>query len=42
MTKSAYPRRITIDRASKATRGANFGVVERDGLYIPGIGLVSR
>lgn len=42
MTKSATTRRIILDRASKATLGAAFGVYERDGLILPGASLVSR
>ena len=42
MTKSSLSRRITLDRASSATRGANFGIVEKVGLYLPGAGLADR
>ncbi len=42
MTKSAFSRRIPLDRASRATLGATFGVVERIGLYLPGASLSSR
>lgn len=40
MTKLS--RRIELGRASSATRGANFGIVEKVGLYLPGIGLLGR
>lgn len=42
MTKANLSRRLPLDRASRATLGANFGVVERIGLHIPGVSLSSR
>lgn len=35
-------RRIALGHASRTTRGSNFGIVERIGLYVPGAGLLDR
>lgn len=42
MTKRNQSRRIDLGRASRVTRGATFGVIEPDGLKLPGIELIDR
>ena len=42
INKRLIDRTIALGRATRTTRGSNFGIVERIGLYVPGAGLLDR